>query len=75
MLDSYLILSNTIAQLQYEYLYFLFCFQWKKSEWAKTSIQYNTDKAARLPVVDVSIKDIGESNQQFWIEIGHVCFT
>jgi hypothetical protein len=60
----------TVMNLKFEY----YLFQWKKLEWAKTLISYNTDKAARLPIVDVSVKDMGEKNQQFWVEIGRVCF-
>jgi len=49
--------------------------RFKKSEWAKTVITYSTDRAARLPIVDVAVKDIGEKDQKFRIEIGQVCFT
>jgi len=49
--------------------------QWKKSEWAKTVINYKTDKAARLPIVDISVRDIGDKDQSFWVELGRVCFS
>lgn len=49
--------------------------QFKKPEWAKTVISYSTDKAMRLPVVDVAVRDVGAENQSFWLEIGPVCYT
>jgi Fibrillar collagen C-terminal domain. len=49
--------------------------QFKKAEWAKTVISYSTDKAMRLPVVDVAVRDVGAEDQSFWLEIGLVCYT
>ena len=49
--------------------------QFKKAEWAKTVISYSTDKAMRLPVVDVAVRDVGTEDQSFWLEIGPVCYT
>lgn len=48
--------------------------QSRSDAWAKTIIAYKTDKASRLPFMDVAIRDIGEPGQAFWIEIGSVCF-
>lgn len=50
-------------------------FQFKRSDWAKTVITYQTDKPQRLPILDVAVRDIGEEDQSFWLEIGPVCFT
>lgn len=49
-------------------------FQFKKPTWQKTVLKYTTDKAVRLPIVDVAIRDVGEDNQAFWIEIGKACY-
>ena len=49
--------------------------QFKKAEWAKMVISYSTDKAMRLPVVDVAVRDVGTEDQSFWLEIGPVCYT
>jgi hypothetical protein len=49
--------------------------QFKKDEWAKTVINYTTDKAMRLPIVDVAVRDVGTEAQSFWLEIGPVCYT
>ncbi|XP_033625444.1 uncharacterized protein LOC117288629 isoform X2 [Asterias rubens] len=43
--------------------------------WRKTTIVYTTKKTERLPLVDVAMSDIGESNQQFGMTIGPVCFS
>jgi hypothetical protein len=49
--------------------------QFKKAEWAKTVISYTTDKAMRLPILDVAVRDVGTEAQSFWLEIGFVCYT
>jgi len=46
----------------------------RADNWAKTVIGFETDKPNRLPFVDVGVFDIGEPNQQFYIEIGMACF-
>lgn len=48
--------------------------QYRTNTWSKTSITYTTEKATRLPIVDISIRDVGEPNQAFWVEVGPVCF-
>lgn len=65
------------------YYDFLFCLksnfsihsQDRSDEWSQTTISYTTDKAARLPIVDIAVRDVGEANQQFWVELGPVCYT
>lgn len=47
----------------------------RRPEWAKTTISYQTDKSLRLPIVDVAVRDLGEKNQLFWVEIGPACFV
>lgn len=42
--------------------------------YAQTILTYKTDKPTRLPIIDIAVRDVGELNQQFWIEIGAVCF-
>lgn len=55
---------------------FSFCwyYQGRTNDWSKTSLRYTSEKASRLPIIDVAIKDIGQSDQEFAIEIGSVCF-
>lgn len=48
--------------------------QHRSSTYAQTILSYKTEKPTRLPIIDIAVRDIGESNQQFWIEIGAVCF-
>lgn len=50
-------------------------FQYRKDKWAKTVLSYKTDKTVRLPIVDVGLRDIGEPDQAFWIDISPVCFS
>lgn len=49
--------------------------QAKRQDWARTVITYTTDKALRLPITDIGLRDIGEPDQSFWIQMGPVCFT
>ena len=46
----------------------------RQKEWGKTIITYKTDKTVRLPIVDIALRDIGKSEQSFWVEIGAVCY-
>lgn len=48
--------------------------KFKTNEWAKTVVQYATDKPNRLPVVDVAVRDTGDEGQEFWVDIGSACF-
>lgn len=48
--------------------------QYRSDTWSKTVISYTTEKAIRLPFVDVAVRDIGDENQQFFIELGPACF-
>ena len=50
-------------------------FQHKKKEWARTVVSVEDTKPARLPIVDVAIKDIGNPRQKFKLEIGPVCYS
>lgn len=49
--------------------------QHKKREWAQTVVSVEDTKPARLPIVDVAIKDIGNARQKFKLEIGPVCYS
>lgn len=53
---------------------FLIVFQYKKQEWAKTIVEYETDKPGRLPLLDVAVRDVGRPQQMFKIELGLACF-
>lgn len=48
--------------------------QARSSTWSQTVLSYASDKATRLPFIDVGIRDIGSADQEFWIEIGPVCY-
>lgn len=48
--------------------------QTRSSTWSQTVINYKSDKAMRLPFIDVGIRDVGTAEQQFWLEIGPVCY-
>ena len=45
-----------------------------EGEWGKTVISYDTDKPVRLPIIDVALRDIGKSEQSFYVEIGAACY-
>lgn len=49
--------------------------QYEKNEWAHTILELKDTKPARLPIVDIAIRDIGKANQKFKLEIGPVCFS
>lgn len=50
------------------------CFQARSNTWSKTEISYTTDRANRLPIIDVAVRDVGTVGQEFAIEVGAVCF-
>lgn len=47
----------------------------KSNSWSSTKIRYQTDKAQRLPFVDIGLRDVGEEDQSFKVEVGPVCFS
>lgn len=49
--------------------------QHKKSSWAQTVFKVQSQKPARLPIVDVKVEDFGRSDQAFKVEVGQVCFS
>ncbi len=44
-------------------------------EWGKTVFEYRTQTLSRLPIVDLAPVDVGGTDQEFGIDIGHVCFS
>lgn len=38
-------------------------------------IEYRSQTAARLPVVDVALMDVRDADQEFGLDIGPVCFS
>lgn len=44
-------------------------------EWGKTVFEFRTQKPSRLPIVDLAPVDVGGKDQEFGIDIGHVCFS
>lgn len=57
----------------FDELKYLF-FQYRKDVWAKSVLEYTTDKPSRLPITDIVVRDVGKPDQAFWVEIGAVCF-
>lgn len=49
-------------------------FQKRSSTWSKSVLTYKTESANRLPIIDIAMRDVGGANQEFWFEIGPVCF-
>lgn len=43
--------------------------------WGKTVIQYRSQTAARLPVLDLGLMDTGKAEQEFGLDVGPVCFS
>ena len=52
-----------------------FLLQHEKNEWSSTVLSVDDNKPARLPIVDVEVRDVGTRNQRFKIEVGQVCFA
>ena len=48
--------------------------QYRQDKWTKTVFEFDTEKAARLPIIDMAPFDIGAEDQEFGLEIGPVCF-
>lgn len=48
--------------------------KFKKNSWAQTIFNIETLKPTRLPVTDIKVEDFGETNQEFKLEVGQVCF-
>ncbi|KNC33449.1 hypothetical protein FF38_09854, partial [Lucilia cuprina] len=46
----------------------------RSNSWDKSILTYTTDKSQRLPIVDIAVRDIGNANQEFRIELGAACF-
>ncbi len=46
-----------------------------KGQWASTKLVVDVDKPARLPVVDMELRDIGDRDQKFRLTLGPVCFA
>ena len=51
------------------------CKQGDASSWGRTVLTVDQDKPARLPVVDVAMRDVGDAGQKFRLELGPVCFA
>lgn len=52
-----------------------FCYQVKDGSWHRTTLEVDTHKPHRLPVLDVAVFDIGDSGEEFGLEFGRVCFS
>lgn len=44
-------------------------------EWGKTVLEYRTQRLSQLPIMDLAPVDVGGKDQEFGIDIGHVCFS
>jgi collagen type II alpha len=49
--------------------------QYERTEWATTVFSVKDTKPQRLPIVDVAVKDVGNTRKKFKIELGPLCFT
>lgn len=67
-MSSYLILNLEVRSTVYY-------FQIKDGTWRKTVLEVNTSKTHRLPIHDVAVYDIGDTGEEFGLEIGPVCFS
>lgn len=47
----------------------------KDGSWRSTTIEVDTPKTHRLPVLDVAAYDIGGTGEEFGLEFGRVCFS
>ncbi|RMX56377.1 hypothetical protein pdam_00004425, partial [Pocillopora damicornis] len=47
----------------------------KDGKWHHTVLEVDTPKPHRLPIVDIAAYDIGDSGEEFGIEIERLCFT
>lgn len=73
IIDECRVITSHTIYLYVETKHFLF--QYRKDAWAMSILEYSTDKPQRLPIIDIGVRDVGEPNQAFWIEIGAVCFS
>lgn len=64
----------TTEKNQYVTVFKYVIFQYRKDVWAKSVLEYTTDKPSRLPITDIVVRDVGKPDQSFWVEIGAVCF-
>jgi len=46
----------------------------KKSTWANTIFNLDTNNPQRLPIIDLKVEDFGRPDQAFQVEVGEVCF-
>jgi len=47
----------------------------KDGSWHRTTLEVDTPKPHRLPVLDVAVYDIGDTGEEFGLEFGRVCFS
>lgn len=47
----------------------------KDNTWRSAEITVNTTRTELLPIVDMVLLDVGQSNQQFGVELGMACFS
>ena len=53
--------------------WFVHYFQ-ESSVWGKTEFEVKTNKAHRLPIIDIATYITGDTKQEFELNIGEVCF-
>ena len=59
-----------------ELLKFVFVsLQVKDGKWHHTVLEVDTPKPYRLPILDIAAYDIGDSGEEFGIEIERLCFS
>ncbi|RUS72458.1 hypothetical protein EGW08_019775, partial [Elysia chlorotica] len=49
----------------------------RSGEWATTVVEFRAknEMVKRLPILDVGLKDVGGSDQEFSLEVGRACFN
>ena len=67
--------TSSYLNLNLEVRITVYYFQIKDGTWRKTILEVNTSKTHRLPIHDVAVYDIGDTGEEFGLEIGPVCFS
>jgi len=47
----------------------------KDNKWHKTVFEFTSKITDRLPIADVAVFDVADSNEEFGIELGPICFS
>lgn len=64
-----------ISSRSYTRLIYFRLSQVKDGKWHHTVLEIDTPKPYRLPILDIAAYDIGDSGEEFGIEIERLCFS